>query len=65
MSVFIRIVLRVLAGYLAGNGVPPEIVEMVLGDPDVLEGLELVIGAALWFVVEVFYFMAKKFGWKT
>jgi len=65
MSVFVRILLRVIAGILIGKGLPPDAVEMVTSDTDVMVGVEVILGAVVWGGTEIFYFMAKKFGWKT
>mgnify|MGYP000920870939 CR=1 FL=1 len=64
MGVLARIILRVIAGIMMGRGVDGNLVD-VLNDPAVAIGLEAVLGGIVWFVVEVFYVLAKRFGWRT
>lgn len=62
MSVYIRIALRYIAGYLALVGLLPEdLAHMVANDPE----LASVIGLALAASVEAIYRLAKRLGWST
>lgn len=62
MSVYIRIALRYIAGYLALVGLLPEdIADMIANDPE----LAAVIGMALATGVEAIYRLAKRLGWRT
>ena len=62
MAPFLRIVAQVIAGILIGKGwFSEETVESIFSDP----ALDMAIGAVIWGTVELFYYLAKKFGWKT
>jgi len=68
-AVITRILLRVLAGILMGYGADDAIGDLLRGDPDIYTfasmGVEFVLGALIWAGTEVFYFLAKRFGWST
>lgn len=61
MGVVVRILLRVLAGFLLSRGMPADLTA-VLYEPDIAIGVEAVVGVAIWGATEVYYRMAKKFG---
>ncbi|WP_421930030.1 hypothetical protein [Nitratireductor rhodophyticola] len=62
MSVYIRIALRYIAGYLAIKGfLPDDIATLIANDPE----LAGVIGVVIAGGVEAVYRMAKRFGWST
>lgn len=62
MAPFFRIVARVIAGILIGKGwFSEETVESIFSDP----ALDMAIGAVIWGTVEICYYLAKRFGWKT
>lgn len=62
MGLATRIILRYIAGYLVLYGlVPQEIADMISNDPDIA----IAVGAVLVAAVEIFYALAKKFGWQT
>lgn len=65
MGVFIRIILRVLAGILIGWGLPYDWANEIINDPSVIATAEVLAGAALWGVTELFYAAARRFGWQT
>lgn len=70
MGAIARIIARYgigsLAGYLIAKGLP---VEGLADDPDVVfvieMGLTTAIPAAMAFVVERYYVLAKRYGWPT
>lgn len=62
---FIRILLRVVAGFLIGRGLPEDWARDIVNDPGVVATVEVAIGAAIWGFTEVAYAMARRFGWKT
>lgn len=64
MTVFIRILLRVIAGVLIGRGVNVDVAN-VLTDPDIAIGVEVLFGAAVWGLSEGWYLLAKRMGWRT
>lgn len=65
MSVFVRILLRYLAGMLVARGLLMESDgNMLASDPEVASFLEMAAGAALGTLSEGWYMLAKKFGWK-
>jgi len=58
----IRILARVVAGFLIGAGWFTESsAEAIFSDP----AFDLAIGALLWSVTEVYYWLAKRWGWPT
>jgi len=58
----IRILARVLAGFLIGAGFFTEdAADAVFNDP----AFDAAIGAVLWAVTEVYYLLAKRLGWST
>lgn len=62
MAPIIRILCRVIAGFLIGAGYFTEdAAESVFSDP----AFDMAIGAVLWAVTEAYYFAARKFGWAT
>lgn len=67
-TVITRILLRVLAGILIGWGAK-DVADLVTTDPDILtiasQAVEVAAGLAVWAVGEVWYFLAKRFGWRT
>lgn len=65
MGVFIRILLRVIAGFLIGRGLPVDWANEIVNDPSVLATAEVTIGAIIWGVTELFYAAARRFGWRT
>lgn len=62
MAPIVRILARVLAGFLIGAGwFTEDAAESIFADP----AFDMAIGAALWGVTELYYYAAKRFGWKT
>lgn len=62
MAPVIRILARVLAGFLIGAGFFTEdAADAVFSDP----AFDAAIGAVLWAVTEVYYIIAKRMGWAT
>ncbi len=53
-GIIARILLRVLAGILLGQGVSVDLVN-ILDDPSIAVGVEAAIGAAIWGATEVWY----------
>lgn len=64
MSVFIRIILRVIAGFLIARGLPEDLVAVIY-EPELAFALESVLGLAIWGATELAYAAAKRFGWRT
>ena len=68
MAPYIRIILRYLAGFLVAKGITDAATaELIATDPSLLDGL-LSAASAIWgalvaSVAELWYRMAKKFGW--
>lgn len=66
MAVFARILLRYLSGFLVFKGLfSPEMGGMLAADPDVLMWAQLGLGLLAGFAAELWYKLAKKFGWAT
>ena len=63
-AVITRIVLRYAAGALVAHGLlAPDVGNQLSVDPDVLAAIEVVVGAALGALSEVWYYLARRFGW--
>ena len=60
MGPIIRILLRVFAGVLIGWGFPEDPANMLWNDPAIVSALS---GALLWAATEVWYRLAKRYGW--
>lgn len=63
MTPIIRILLRVLAGFLVGKGFTEA--QTLAGDPELIALVETGIGAIIWVATEAWYALAKRFGWRT
>jgi hypothetical protein len=63
MTPIIRILLRVLAGFLVGKGFTEA--QTLAGDPELIALAEAGVGALILAVTEGWYYLAKRFGWKT
>ena len=62
MSVYLRILLRYLLGYLVlKNIVPQDVAEILENDPEIA----MLIGGALAAAVEGITVLARRWGWKT
>lgn len=62
MAPIIRILARVVAGFLIGAGWFTEsAAESIFSDP----AFDMAIGSALWAGTEAFYWLAKRYGWRT
>lgn len=63
-----RILLRVFAGMLMGY-MSSDVVDNLLSSPDVetlmVALVDASIGLAIWAATEVYYGLAKRYGWKT
>ena len=61
-----RIILRVLSGYLmAGGWIPEDMAAEISADPDVLQVVQAGVGGTVWAATETWYWLAKKWGWRT
>jgi hypothetical protein len=66
MSPLVRILLRYGSGLLIAKGLlDAETGNMLVDDPDVARSLELALGTAMAAASEVWFFLAKRFGWNT
>ena len=62
MAPILRILARVLAGFLIGGGYMSQgTADSIFADP----AFDMAIGAVLWGATEAFYWMAKRWGWRT
>lgn len=62
MAPLIRILARVLAGFLIGAGYMTQgAAESVFSDP----AFDMALGALIWGATEAFYWLAKRYGWRT
>ena len=61
-----RILIRYVSAFLIAKGFfDGETVRLLSEDPELAAILEIAIGAALGAASEAFYFIAKKYGWRT
>ena len=61
-----RIILRYGIGYFVAKGILPEdLVTMITDDPEVMALIDLAVAALIAGAVERWYYLAKKFGWRT
>lgn len=66
ISLFIRILLRYIAGYLVLHGFfSQDDASTFMSDPDIAAVLEMGAGVCLGYVVEQWTVFARKMGWKT
>lgn len=66
MAVFIRILLRYGAGALVTYGLmTAEAGDSLATDPDVAMALEVVAGLVASAIAEGWFWLAKRYGWKT
>lgn len=66
MSVLIRILIRYAAAALVAKGVlSPGLGDMLALDPDVSAVIEIAAGGMAAASVELWYAVAKRFGWAT
>lgn len=66
MGVFARILLRYVSGYLVLKGFfSAEMSGQLQADADIINWLEIGLGAAAAGISEGWYWLAKKFGWST
>lgn len=60
----IRIMLRYAIGYFGAKGIlPPEVLQMLSDDPEVMVWMENGIAVACGALVEYWYALAIKYGW--
>ncbi len=66
MGPWIRILIRYGSGALVAYGVMSGALARELqGDPDVVAGLEIAVGVIAGLATEIYYILAKKYGWPT
>lgn len=61
----IRIALYIIAGWLAGHGMPPQAVAIITGDPTIAVLVSDVLAAIIIAVAALWWRLAKRFGWAT
>lgn len=66
MSPLVRILLRYGSGLLIAKGLlDSETGNMLATDPDIARSLELFLGTAMAAASEVWFILAKRYGWRT
>jgi len=66
MTAWVRIGLRYLAAYLVAKGLlPNDVADLLSSDPDLAIGVEALIGLLLGGLVEGWYVLARRLGWRT
>jgi len=61
----IRISLYVLAGWLAGRGLPQPIADYISNDPTVVEMVSEIVAGVVGAVTVTWWRIARRFGWAT
>jgi hypothetical protein len=62
LTPIIRILLRVVAGYLIGAGVDADVANLLHTDPHLAGAIA---GGIVWAASEGWYWLAKRRGWST
>jgi len=66
MTTYIRILLHVVAGWLVTSGwINDEIKNMIVNDPQVAAGIQVLLAAIVHGASLVWWRIAKRFGWST
>ena len=65
LTVFVRILMYVAAGYLLNAGLPPTLVDMITSDPGMADLVSQAISALLALLVYLWSRLAKRMGWTT
>lgn len=66
MAIAIRILLRYVAAALVAKGfLSPGLGDQIAVDPDIASLIEIVAGGLAMAAAELWYFVAKRFGWPT
>lgn len=66
MEVFIRLLMRYIAGSLLAKGlIDAAMAHQLATDQEVIAALQIIIAFAFGAVAEGWYYLAKKFGWRT
>lgn len=66
MTVWARILMRYLSGFLISAGIMlPADAAAIIGDPEIVNGVAIAIGAIAAAATEYAYALAKRFGWAT
>lgn len=66
MTVWIRIALYLVAGWLYGSGlIGDEVKDILTNDPAVIESLNVLIAAAVFGIATGWRYLAKRYGWST
>lgn len=65
LTVFVRILMFIGAGYLLNAGLPPALVDIITTDPGMADLVSQAITALLALVVYLWSRLAKRMGWTT
>jgi hypothetical protein len=66
MNVWARILLRYASGILISAGLlMPDDAAAIIGDPEIVNGVALLLGTVAAAVAETAYALAKRMGWRT
>lgn len=66
MSVWIRIALYIVAGWLYGRGyIAEEVKDLITTDPAMAASIEAAVAALLVAIPAAWWRLAKRFGWAT
>lgn len=66
MTVWIRIFMYIVAGWLMSSGlINEEVRQLLTTDPDVAAAIQVALAAVLAAANVIWWRLAKRFGWKT
>lgn len=65
LTPLIRIALYIIAGYLAGHGLPPAAARIITDDPAMLMLASDALAALIAAVTLLWWRIARRFGWAT
>lgn len=66
MTVYVRILLQVLAGYLLASGyINEEVKSLIVDDPTVAVGIQIALAAIVHAAGLAWWRIAKRLGWST
>lgn len=66
MTVWIRIALYAVAGWLFGSGlIGEEVRDILTTDPAVVDSINFIVSAGVFGIAAGWRWMAKRFGWAT
>ncbi|MAU21104.1 MAG: hypothetical protein CMH13_11295 [Martelella sp.] len=66
MTVYVRILLYIVAGWMLSSGlINKEVERIITTDPVIATGVQALLGSAVALATGYWWKLAKRFGWKT